>query len=304
MMYRIDFVPQNTAATPKLNLITAISARPKETTIILPNVTNVETTMVTTQTTKTAPDAATNTPFEPATVLCKSTRGATQPPATTETVKTASVCLNAPNQFPILMEQPEGYQRTPNNVYEMQATGGKVEPRGESGMGDNRKALVGTSRKWWKTLDNEMTRVGYTRWRNNQSVRSRKVGDEITIMATYTNNMTGLSSTTDKLICARKELGECHRIKDLRELQHMLGIHVEHDRMNGTLTLYQDGYPKTTQITTRPNFPFIIATLSHFSANPRKPHWLALTHAKNLRRQQRDDHYSRQLSRKRVHQAH
>ncbi|KAG6849366.1 hypothetical protein C0991_011643 [Blastosporella zonata] len=93
-----------------------------------------------------------------------------------------------------------------------------------------------------------MTGVGYTRLRTKQSVRFRKVGDEIetVIGATYTDNTTGLSSTATSMMLAKKELGGWHEIKDPRKLKHILEICVECDRLNDTLTLSQDGHPKTT----------------------------------------------------------
>ncbi|GLB39961.1 putative reverse transcriptase (RNA-dependent DNA polymerase) [Lyophyllum shimeji] len=164
-----------------------------------------------------------------------------------------SAYLNSPNQVPVLMEQPEGYIVRPSDVYEVSpAAGTKIKDNERAD--DERelvalvdKAIYGTmdgAHNWWKTLDAEMKRLGYTRSRADQSVRWKKVGEDRTILCTYTDDVTGLSTTLELAECAIRELGENYELKDLGAVRFILGIHVERDRDRGILTMSQFEYLK------------------------------------------------------------
>ncbi|RDB21876.1 Retrovirus-related Pol polyprotein from transposon TNT 1-94 [Hypsizygus marmoreus] len=164
-----------------------------------------------------------------------------------------SAYLNSPNQVPMLMEQPEGYEVKPSDVYEvLPGAGVRVEDNEKDD--DERslvalvdKAIYGTmdgAYNWWKTLDTEMGRIGYKRSRADQSVRSRVVKEEQTITSTYTDDVTGMSSTIEGAAKAKQELGQKYDLKDLGELKLVLGIRVDRDRSIGLLTLSQEEYLK------------------------------------------------------------
>ncbi|KAF5374517.1 hypothetical protein D9615_009035 [Tricholomella constricta] len=109
------------------------------------------------------------------------------------------------------------------------------------------KAIYGTmdgAHNWWKTLDAEMTQLGYVKSRADQSVRWRKQEEEITVTCTYTDDVIGISSTADGAATARKEFGEKYEVKDLGDIEMVLGIRVKRDRTKRELTLDQEEYLK------------------------------------------------------------
>jgi hypothetical protein len=90
--------------------------------------------------------------------------------------------LNADNQVPTYMEQPEGYY---------------VEDQSKVALVT--KALYGTmdgATNWFEALDQEMGELGYYQSKADPSVRSRHADGEVTITSTYTDDVTGISSTT------------------------------------------------------------------------------------------------------------
>ena len=95
---------------------------------------------------------------------------------------------------------------------------------------------------WWETLDRDMLELGYCQSRADPLVHSRHVDDEITIMSTYTNNMTGISSTKEGAERVKAELGQRYKIKNLGEANLILGIKIERDREAGTLSISQHAY--------------------------------------------------------------
>lgn len=53
-------------------------------------------------------------------------------------------------------------------------------------------------------------------------------------MSTYTDDTTGISSSPEEAQRAKDELSWNYELKDLGEVNMILGIHVEHDRTAGT----------------------------------------------------------------------
>jgi hypothetical protein len=223
--------------------------------------------------------------------------------------------LNANNQAPTYMEEPEGYKTDQGKVCRVT------------------KALYGTmdgATNWFEALDEEMTELGYYQSKADPSVRSRHADGEVTITSTYTDDVTGISSTTAGAELAREELGWKYEVKDLGEASLVLGIRIDRNRDAGTITISQRAYlervlarygmaecnPRPTplplgveltkgqapstevdrhfmkdkpyrevlgsvmyaQIATRPDLSYAVSTLSKFSSNPGKPHWTALMH--------------------------
>jgi hypothetical protein len=134
--------------------------------------------------------------------------------------------LNSKPQADIYIELPDG---------------AKVQGK----IGKLNKTLYGTmdgAYNWWKTLDEEMSELGYYRSKADPSVRSRHANGNITITSTYTDDTTGISSSVDEAKRAKEELGWKYEIKDLGEANMILGIHIERDRSAGTISLSQRAY--------------------------------------------------------------
>ena len=107
------------------------------------------------------------------------------------------------------------------------------------------RSLYGTMQAghtWWHELDKTYTDLGYERSRVDESVRSRRVGDELTLLSTYTDDVTGASSSVAGAAAAKRELEGRYKLKDGGELSYMLGIKVERDRASKTISISQSAY--------------------------------------------------------------
>ena len=137
--------------------------------------------------------------------------------------------LNAPMREVVLMEQPEGY----------------MAPGTEGKVAQLDYTLYGTmqgANNWWDSLDKEYRKLGYYRSKADTSVRSRDIDGEKTITSTYTDDVTGISSSMAGAEQARAELGLQYEIKDLGESKLILGIRVDRDRAAGTISISQRTY--------------------------------------------------------------
>lgn len=151
------------------------------------------------------------------------------------------------------INQPEGYQITIEEFEEVARNRGLGEhDENDDKAGDEweivarlTKGLYGTMSggyDWWVVLDKDMQRLGYKRSWADQSVRSHLVGTERTIMGTYTDDVSGMSTTVAGSIRARKELGEKFKVRDLGDIHLILAIRVERDRIKGVLMMSQGEY--------------------------------------------------------------
>jgi Reverse transcriptase (RNA-dependent DNA polymerase) len=131
------------------------------------------------------------------------------------------------SQAPTYMEEPEGYKTDQGKVCHVT------------------KALYGTmdgATNWFEALDEEMSELGYYQSKADPSVCSRHADSKVTITSTYTDDVMGISSTTAGAKLAREELGWKYKVKDLGEVNLVLGIHIDHDRDAGTIIISQHAY--------------------------------------------------------------
>ena len=80
------------------------------------------------------------------------------------------------------------------------------------------RSLYGTmqaSHTWWHELDGTYTDLGYICSQVDESVRSRHVGSELTLLSTYTDDVTGASTTAAGAAEAKRELKEKYKLKAL-----------------------------------------------------------------------------------------
>ena len=141
----------------------------------------------------------------------------------------ASAYLNGMMKEEVYMQQPEGF----------------VAKGKEDHVCRLLRLLYGTMQArhtWWHELDKTYTELGYTRSRVDESVLSKRVGDELTIISTCTDDVTGASTTEVGAVKAKGELRERYKLKDGGELNYMLGIKVERDRVKGTISISQSAY--------------------------------------------------------------
>jgi hypothetical protein len=142
-------------------------------------------------------------------------------------------CLNLPTQVPIHMEQPESY------VIPLSTLSGPKQ------VALVQKALYITmdgANNLWKMLDEDMQGLRYYCSLADSLVCSQHVDSEVTITSTYTDNITGISSTKEGGQKARDELGHSYKIMDLGDTKYILGICIDHDREASTISLSQHAY--------------------------------------------------------------
>jgi hypothetical protein len=95
------------------------------------------------------------------------------------------------------------------------------------------KSLYGTvdgAHNWANTLNGMMMKLGYYCSQADQSVRIRSVKGDTTITCTYTDDITGMSSSPEEYKKAVIELGSEFKLKDLGDLKHVIGLGVNRKR--------------------------------------------------------------------------
>lgn len=137
-----------------------------------------------------------------------------------------STYLNSKPQADIYIDLPDG-----------------VKVQGK--IGKLNKTLYGTmdgAYNWWETLDAEMSELEYYCSKADPSVCFQHTDGNVTIMSTYTDDMTGIFSSCKEVQRAKDELGWKYEVKDLGDVNMILGIHIEHDRIAGMISISQCGY--------------------------------------------------------------
>ena len=127
------------------------------------------------------------------------------------------------------------------NIYIELPDGAKVQGK----IGKLNRTLYGTmcgACNWWETFNAEMLDLGYYCLKADPSVHSRHANGNITITSTYTDDTMGISSSCEEVERAKEELGLNYEVKDLGEADMILGIHVECDRIAGTILISQCTY--------------------------------------------------------------
>ncbi|KAF5313821.1 hypothetical protein D9619_013036 [Psilocybe cf. subviscida] len=103
------------------------------------------------------------------------------------------------------------------------------------------RALYGTvngARNWSIALSTEMKDLGYYESRADQSVRTRLRGGEHTIMATYSDNVTGVTTTREGYEVAMRELGQKFQVKDMGKLKFVIGMGVNRNWETGVAKVH------------------------------------------------------------------
>ncbi|KAF5319530.1 hypothetical protein D9619_008338 [Psilocybe cf. subviscida] len=98
------------------------------------------------------------------------------------------------------------------------------------------RALYGTvdgARNWSIALGTEMKDLGYYESRADQSVRTRVRDGEHTITATYSDDVTGATTTREGYKIAMAELGRKFKVKDMGELKFVIGMGVDRNWATG-----------------------------------------------------------------------
>ncbi|KAF5329775.1 hypothetical protein D9619_009137 [Psilocybe cf. subviscida] len=111
------------------------------------------------------------------------------------------------------------------------------------------RALYGTvdgARNWSIALSTEMKELGYYESRADQSVRTRLRDGEHTITATYSDDVTGATTTREGYEVAMRELGRKFQVKDMGELKFVIGMGVDRDWDTGIAKVHVRPFLKRT----------------------------------------------------------
>ena len=144
-------------------------------------------------------------------------------------VKTAF--LNGNLEENIYMEQPEGF-----------AVKGK-----EHLVCKLNKSIYGlkqASRQWYQKIDSVLINMYFARLESDHCVYYAKMKDVILLVALYVDDIIILSNSLMKLESLKKELSQLFAMKDLGEIHFILGIRIERNRKNRTISLSQSEYVK------------------------------------------------------------
>lgn len=140
-----------------------------------------------------------------------------------------SAYLNSRMKEDVYMDQPEGM----------------VVEGSEDLVAQLDFSLYGTMQgasNWWDELDGTYGDLGYRRSHADQSVRVRETDNGTTITSTYTDDVTGVSSSTEEADRAKMELGAKYDMKDLGDLDFVLGIKIFHNPVDKSISLSQRAY--------------------------------------------------------------
>jgi hypothetical protein len=132
--------------------------------------------------------------------------------------------LNSVTKEDIYMKQPEGF----------------VQPGFEDHVCKLIHTIYGTmqgAHDWYETLTNTYNKLGYTTSRADPCVRYKADGNEYTMTDTYTDDVFGASKTDGEIAKRKDEIGKEWEIKDVRENEYFLGMHVQQDLTLGTIRL-------------------------------------------------------------------
>ncbi len=127
------------------------------------------------------------------------------------------------------MRQPEGF----------------VEPRKEHLVCCLNKPLYGAMQAghiWYNTLGQSFEELGYQQSEADPCVRVREVGDEYTLMSTYTDDVFGALLTHEGVKKAKQEIAQRWEISDAEDYELFLGVTVDIDEKIGDTSISQRPY--------------------------------------------------------------
>ena len=135
--------------------------------------------------------------------------------------------LNGKVKEEIYMRQPTGYNDGTTRVCHLLR---------------NLYGLKQAGNVWNEDFNKTMEELGYTRLRTDYCAYIRRLEDDISILIVYVDDANAFAerkSTNDELV---RQLKRHYEITVMDEPNLMLGIHIERDRKNRTLTLSQNRY--------------------------------------------------------------
>ena len=142
-------------------------------------------------------------------------------------VKTAF--LNGAIDYEIYMKQPDGHevQGKENLVCKL------------------KKSLYGlkqAGRTWYERINSELERMKFTRLQTEHCTYIKQTNESIVVIGLYVDDLVLISNSLDELSTIKKQLAAIFEMKDLGNAKFVLGIKIERDRTNKTLSISQSEY--------------------------------------------------------------
>ena len=142
--------------------------------------------------------------------------------------------LNAKLSEDIYMRQPEGYEILDSDGSELVC---KLE-----------KAIYGlkqAGRAWWKTVSGFLSKLGFKECFADQCLFIRRTQNDFAILALYVDDIVIAATMENDLVAIKRFLNQEYIMKDMGLLTHALGVKVEQNLKNGTITLSLGAYIDT-----------------------------------------------------------
>ncbi|CAI7733347.1 unnamed protein product, partial [Closterium sp. NIES-54] len=129
----------------------------------------------------------------------------------------------------VYMRQPPGYDDDSGRVWKLKRTlyGLKKSPRG-----------------WYKRIDDFLLQHGFARSECDSALYVLKEGEKQLVLLLYVDDLLLFSDSKDLIREVKQRLGAEFAMRDLGPVTYYLGMHVDHDRANGTIHLHQEKYVK------------------------------------------------------------
>ena len=145
-----------------------------------------------------------------------------------ESVDISSAFLNGDLDAEVYMKQPEGFeQHGPDWVCKLV------------------KAIYGlkqAGRMWHIKLDKVFKEMGFSRIQSDHSIWIWRKGDTRIIIPVFVDDMTIAAKSTSSIQWVKTELAKRFKLHDLGPTSWLLGVHIQRDRANKTITLSQRQY--------------------------------------------------------------
>jgi Reverse transcriptase (RNA-dependent DNA polymerase)/gag-polypeptide of LTR copia-type/Integrase core domain len=140
-----------------------------------------------------------------------------------------SAFLNGDIDAEVYMEQPEGY----------------ITKGNEEKVCKLKKCLYGlkqASKAWYEKIDATLKQLNFSSLDADTCIYSLHEGDTVIYIALYVDDLLILTNSKSKLDSVKDYLGQQFQMKDLGEVQNVLGLQINRDRRNRRLTISQEKY--------------------------------------------------------------
>lgn len=150
-----------------------------------------------------------------------------------ESIDISNAYLNGEleKEYEVYMHQPEGFRQ--------------YGPNGERWVCRLMKGLYGlkqSGRLWYHKLAETLEAMGFTQTKSDPSIYIWVTDGARVILPVFVDDITIVSSDTNKIAGVKDALRKVFKIKDLGQTTYLLGIKVDYDRDNRVLKLSQRQY--------------------------------------------------------------